>query len=144
MSAVTVPATKPAGPPPRHPRHIQGLEGLLQVRRQEARGSEKEAGGRMGGSRIHVLSWYFQENLRLGGLGGGGQGLNLGWGEDLEASREFLPVAGGSLRAGQGRSPPRGVLEGGEEQGPPPMPRILIRVAGCVGVVHERDPGVAR
>ena len=68
------------------------------------------------------LEGLLQENLRLPPQ----QGLNLGWGEDLEGSREFLPVVGG-------RSPPglpttEGEREEREEGGAPPMPRITIRL----------------
>ena len=73
------------------------------------------------------------------------QGLNLGWGDDLEASRfglwisvkpkisiprrrEFLPVGSAG-----GRSPPSLAIDGiarEEPAGTPPMPRITLRFAG--------------
>ena len=87
------------------------------------------------------IEGLLQENLRLGPQ----QGLNLGWGDDLDASRywsrrpwlpvspvlnrEFLPVVGG----GGGRSPPSLAIEGiakEESSGTPPMPRITLRFAG--------------
>lgn len=93
------------------------------------------------------IEGLLQENLRMGPQ----QGLNLGWGDDLEASRyylddgigiprctnlacadivlcrEFLPVVGG------GRSPPSLAIEGiarEDPSGTPPMPRITLRFAG--------------
>ena len=87
------------------------------------------------------IEGLLQENLRLGPQ----QGLNLGWGDDLEASRfglwipsepksqiprrrEFLPVGSAG-----GRSPPSLAIDGmarEEPAGTPPMPRITLRFAG--------------
>ena len=124
-SAVTVPA-KPAVKPSRQQRQVLlGLEGML------------------------------QENLRLGAEHRAGQqGLAAGWGDPspsgMDCSREFLPAAasqplsrsqscvgesGGGAGAGGEGAPP----------GPaPPMPRILARLASCVGVLHMRDPAILK
>ena len=94
------------------------------------------------------IEGLLQENLRLGPQ----QGLNLGWGDDLEASRfgpwipvkpkisiprrrEFLPVGSAG-----GRSPPSLAIDGmarEEPAGTPPMPRITLRFAGKQ--IHFKD-----
>jgi len=116
-SAVTVPP-KPSTKPARQQKHLMmGLEGLL------------------------------QENLRLGAGGvvvGHGQGLNVGWGDqEMEASREFMPVCGmSSISKSQGYLTEEKMVE--QQNSQPPMPRILVRLASCVGVLHMRDPGIIK
>jgi len=114
-SAVTVPP-KPAVKQGRQQKHLMmGLEGLL------------------------------QENLRLGAGGVmGQQGLNVGWGDrEMEASREFMPVSGmAAISKSQGFLTDEKMEE--QQSSQPPMPRILVRLASCVGVLHMRDPGIIK
>jgi len=114
-SAVTVPP-KPAVKQGRQQKHLMlGLEGLL------------------------------QENLRLGSGGAiGQQGLNVGWGDrEMDASREFMPVSGiAAISKSQGYLTDERMVE--QQASQPPMPRILVRLASCVGVLHMRDPGVIK
>jgi len=116
-SAITVPP-KPAVKAGRQQKHLMmGLEGLL------------------------------QENLRLGAGGVmGQQGLNVGWGDrDLDASREFMPVSAGmpSISKSQGFLTDERTVEQ-QQNNQPPMPRILVRLASCVGILHMRDPGIIK
>ena len=131
ISAVTVPASKPQDrPPPRHHRH------MTQVWTHNCLHFPKFSCKQCQG-----IEGLLQENLRMGPQ----QGLNLGWGDDLEASRfglwipsepksyiprrrEFLPVGSAG-----GRSPPSLAIGGiarEEPAGTPPMPRITLRFAG--------------
>ena len=85
------------------------------------------------------LEGLIQENLKLGGAGPG-QGLNVGWGE-MGESREFMPAISRSQgflteeRSGSGET---------ESQQGPPMPRISVRLASCLGVLHMMDPGIIK
>ena len=85
------------------------------------------------------LEGLIQENLKLGG-GGPGQGLNVGWGE-MGESREFMPA----ISRSQGfLTDERGASVETENQQGPPMPRIKVRVASCLGVLHMMDPGIIK
>ena len=88
------------------------------------------------------LEGLIQENLKLGGAGAG-QGLNVGWGDlaDLGESREFMPA----ISRSQGfLTEERSQTAETESQQGPPMPRIKVRVASCLGVVHMMDPGIIK
>eukprot|EP00092_Neocalanus_flemingeri_P029317 GFUD01031829.1.p1 GENE.GFUD01031829.1~~GFUD01031829.1.p1 ORF type:complete len:1567 (-),score=501.95 GFUD01031829.1:381-5081(-) len=61
----------------------------------------------------------------------------------MEASREFMPVSGmAAISKSQGFLTDEKVVEQPASQ--PPMPRIKVRVASCVGVLHMRDPGIIK
>jgi len=116
-SAITVPP-KPTVKAGRQQKHLMmGLEGLL------------------------------QENLRFGAGGVmGQQGLNVGWGDrDMDASKEFMPVSAGipSISKSQGFLTDERTVDQ-QQSSQPPMPRILVRLASCVGILHMRDPGIIK
>ena len=86
------------------------------------------------------LEGLIQENLKLGhGLH---QGLNVGWGDrNLDSSREFMPA----ISRSQGfLTEDRPGPEDGAASQSPPMPRIKIRAASCVGILHMMDPGIIK
>ena len=88
------------------------------------------------------LEGLIQENLKLGGSPG--QGLNVGWGDrDLADSREFMPAISRSQGFLTDQRQHTGEPSGQPSQGPP-MPRIKIRVASCLGVIHMMDPGIIK
>ena len=88
------------------------------------------------------LEGLIQENLRLGGPVQHGQGLNVGWGERaMDSSREFMPAV--SRSQGFLTEERRGQEEAAQA-GSPPMPRIKIRVASSVGILHMCDPGIMK
>ena len=89
------------------------------------------------------LEGMIQENLRMGGPMHHGQGLNLGWGErTMESSREFMPTV--SRSQGFITDERRGQETEQDQSGSPPMPRIKVRVASSVGILHMRDPGIIK
>ena len=114
IAAAVTVPPKPVVKPSRQQRNMFGLEGMI------------------------------QENLRMGGpMMHHGQGLNLGWGErTMESSREFMPTVSRSqgFITDEMRVPETET----EQAGSPPMPRIKIRVASGVGILHMRDPGIIK
>ena len=109
------------------------------------------------------LEGLIQENLKHGvaGLGAGHQGLNVGWGErDLDTSREFMPAISRSQVTTNQNSVFCQVSNSDQSQGfltderqghdqetgsqSPPMPRIKIRSASCIGILHMMDPGIIK
>ena len=86
------------------------------------------------------LEGLIQQNIKLGGAG---QGLNVGWGDrDLADSREFMPAI--SRSQGFLTDERQQTGEGGQHSQSPPMPRIKIRVASCLGVLHMMYPGIIK
>ena len=83
-----------------------------------------------------------QENLGLGaGAGMGQQGLNVGWGDrEMDVSREFMPVS--RISKSKGFLTYEKMLE--QQASQPHMPKILVSLASCVGVLYRRDPGIIK
>ena len=56
----------------------------------------------------------------------------------MDVSREFMPVS--RISKSEGFLTDEKMFE--QQASQPPMPRILVRLASCVGVLHMRDPGI--
>jgi len=68
----------------------------------------------------------------------------MGWGGDLDSSREFKPIPKPSRMGLLTNEGGWRVEEDGEDEAPasPPMPRIVIRLAAVFVVLKEKDPGI--
>jgi len=90
---------------------------------------------------VKGLEGLLQDNLRLGL--DESTGIRQGWGGDISASREFMPVSGLTSSRVQGYLTDEG-RPADSPASSPPVPRILVKLAGLTGVLVERDDGVSR